>query len=1012
MKRFPISKLVLAIMVAALGFVLSSPPRSLAQYRFDSYTTDNGLPQNGVRGIVQTPDGYLWFTTFDGLVRFDGIKFTVFDKNNSPGILSNRFVALALLPDGSLVAGTEESGLTVLRNGVFKTYTTTEGLPSNAVSKMVTDAHGELVIGTTAGNCYFRDGKFTAVPADAFPDNGLFYLSPTKHFWRYGASGVHEATPDGRQVDYPITLEYFNDNYAGIRLLEDRDGYLWLGDTTGVYRLKDGAVTKFTGSDGIPPNTFLRPSLQDNDGGIWFLSGYFGYTEKVGLVRFREGKFVNWKQSGGAANPDAGVMFKDREGTLWVGGDAGLSHISRQFIRSYSVTDGLPFPEVYPLLQTRNGDIYAGTVQGLSRFRDGKFTNAGDNEPGRYLSVTSLYEDRNGVLWVGDVISLSRLDTTGLRKLEAIDQTAIWSITGAADGDLWLGTSKGLFRLRNEQVIAHYTQADGLPGDDVKVVRMDRNGALWIGTYGGLAMVDPALVQARDPAPGKLAFRTFRASDGLASDRVRSLYEDADGTMWVGTYDGGLSRFRDGKLFTYTVANGLFNNGVFAILDDGAGNFWISCNRGIYRVARQELNDLAAGKLARLNSIAYGKTDGMLNTECNGGRQPAGIRAADGKFWFPTQGGVAVVDPRTLAVNPAPPPVRIESVLVERAAVDPAQGITLRANRDNLEIRFTGISFIKPEQVKFRYRIEGLSENWTDLGTIREVYFPSLPPGEYTFHVIAANSDGVWNQEGARIKLFVRAPFWRRPWFIAGAVALVLLAGFFIIRSRIKQLQRRQLVQQEFSRKLLGSQESERQRIAVELHDSIGQSLLIIKNRAYIALGDLDERDMVKEQLEELSESATHAIEECREISYNLRPYQIERFGLTKTLEAIFRRISEVSPIATTVSVAPIDGLFTPEAENNLYRVVQESVNNIIKHSGATEARLTIRRTGDRVEIEISDNGRGFDQEQSTREPSKRSGFGLIGIAERIRMMGASFEIDSHPGRGTRLRIGLVIAGK
>lgn len=964
-----------------------------AQYRFDAFTTDNGLPQNGVRGIVQTPDGYLWFTTFDGLVRFDGLKFTVFDKNNSPGILSNRFVAVALLPDGSLLAGTEESGVSVYRDGKFRAFTTAEGLPTNSIGSFIRDAYGELVIKTTAGNCYFRDGKFPPVPPDAFPNNGLFYFSPTKRLWQYGGNGVTETTPDGRVVPYPIKLAYFNDNYAGIRLLEDRQGYLWLGDASGVYRLKDGQVAKLTTADGVPANTILRPALEDKEGGIWFLSGYFGYTDKVGFVRYFQGRFTAWGTQAGAAGPDLGVAFMDSEGTLWAGGDQGISHLRKQIFQTFSVAEGLPYPEVYPLLQTRAGDVLVGTVQGLSRFRDGKFRDVAIKANGTYVAVSALYEDAQGTVWVGTGTTLNRLEGDQLRKIDGIPEDAVWAVTGTKDGSLWAGTMKGLFRLNGDRVAARFTQQEGLPSDDVKALLEDRSGALWVGTYGGL-------VKLQDNK-----FTVFTTRDGLASDRVRSLYQDAEGTLWIGTYDGGLSRYRDGKFFTFNLGNGLFNNGVFSILEDGGGNFWISCNRGIYRVAKQELNGLADGRLPRLNSVAYGKNDGMLNTECNGGRQPSAIRAADGKFWFPTQNGVVVVDPRAVTINPAPPPVRIESVLVERAAVDPAQGITLRANRDNLEIRFTGISFIKPEQVKFRYRIEGLSNSWTDLGTIREVYFPSLPPGEYTFHVIAANSDGVWNQDGARIKLFVRAPFWRRPWFIAGAVFLVLLAGFFIVRSRIRELQRRQRVQQEFSRKLLESQEQERQRIAAELHDSIGQSLLIIKNRAYIALGDLDERDTVQEQLEELSESATQAIEECREISYNLRPYQIERFGLTKTLEAIFRRISEVSSIETVVDAASIDNLFTPETENNLYRVVQESVNNIIKHSGATQARLTIARDSDRIEITIGDNGSGFDRDQATRDAKKRTGFGLIGMAERMRLSGASYEIDSELGHGTTIRI-------
>ncbi|MEO6390663.1 MAG: two-component regulator propeller domain-containing protein, partial [Pyrinomonadaceae bacterium] len=883
--RFGFAKFVFVWVIAAMWLLTVTPPLG-AQYRIDTYSTDNGLPQNGVRGIVQTNDGYLWFTTFDGLVRFDGIKFTVFDKNNSPGIASNRFAQLRLLPDGALIAGTEEGGITVYRDRVFRTYTTADGLPTNSISRFVTDITGELVIVTTAGNCYFRNGKFPTVPAESFPDQGRFYYSPSKRLWTYGADGVKERTQDGREIIYPIKLTYYNDNFAGIHLFEDSRGFLWLGDADSVFQLKDGTVRRYTVKDGVPEKTILRPFLEDKSGAIWFSTGYFGYTGKIGLVRFFDGRFSVWGQLAGLGNLDLGELFLDREGTIWAAGDGGLHHVRRQFIRSYSVADGLPFPEVYPILQTRNGDIYVGTVQGLALYRDGKFSDLKVRFQGNAPSVTALHEDASGNIWVGDGTALFRLEVQSLRKIESLPHTAVWAITSSRDGDLIVGTGSGLFKLKGELVVAHLSRENGLPDDDVKVVWEDKGGALWVGTYGGLTVLSTGLNNGADNGRRQAELNTFTAGNGLASDRVRSLHQDPDGTMWIGTYDGGLSRLKDGKLFNYTIANGLFNNGVFQILDDNRGNFWISCNRGVYRVAKPELNDLAEGRSDRLTSVAYGKADGMLNTECNGGRQPAGIRSADGKLWYPTQSGVIVIDPNDVTVNPDPPPVQIENVLVERQLVSAANGISMRANSDNLEIRFTGISFVKPEQVKFRYRLEGLSDNWTDLGTIREVYFPSLPAGEYTFHVVAANSDGVWNTDGARLKLSVVAPFWKRPWFIAFLVLAVGMIALLIFRARVKELKRRQQVQQEFSRKLLESQEQERQRIAAELHDSIGQSLLIIKNRAFIALNDIDEPDTVKEQLEELSESAASAIDECREISYNLRPYQIDRFGLSKTLEA------------------------------------------------------------------------------------------------------------------------------
>ena len=958
-----------------------------AQYRFDSFTTDNGLPQNGVRGLAQTPDGYLWFTTFDGLVRFDGVSFTVFDKNNSPGISSNRFAHLHVEPDGTLFAGTEESGLTVYRDGAFKTYTAADGLPSNVIVGFTTDIKGEFAIQTTAGYCYFRDGRLVPVPGADIPNNNLFYYSPTGNLWLYDKDSVRQITPDKREIIYPIKIDYYNPGLSGITLFEDSRGDLWFGDLSAVYRLKDGNITRFTTADGVPRRTLLRPSAEDADGSIWFASSWFGDTEKVGLVRFHDGRFTSWGESAGLSNLSVGKLFKDREGTIWAATNGGLNHLQKQFIKSYSTADGLAGPEVYPLLQTKNGDVYIGTTAGLSVYRDGKFSVVPLAGGKTDVFITALFEDERGALWIGTAGGLLCLENKIVRKIDAFNSTDVWTIVRTAAGEFWVGTNKGLFRFKDENSVRHLTMADGLPGDDVKIIYQARaGGAMWVGTYDGLAKMS---------ASGT----TFQTIEGLASPRVRAIYEDADGVLWIGTYDGGLSRLKDGRIFNYTVEQGLFNNGVFHIIEDARGNFWISSNRGIYRVPKSELNDLADGKIPKINSVAYGKPDGMLNTECNGGCQPAGIKTSDGKFWFPTQNGVVVLDPEDVSLNSQPPPVEIETVLIERRATDFRDGIRLGAGGDNLEIRYTGISFIKPEQVKFRYRIEGLDENWTDVGTIRDVYFPSLPAGEYTFHVVAANSDGVWNSEGAHLKIRVLAPFWQKAWFYVLCSILAITLIFLIFRLRERELKRRQLIQQEFSRRLIDSQEDERKRIAHELHDSLGQYLLAIKNWALFGLNSVAEENPAREFLNEVSDTSSLALVEVREMTHNLRPYQLERLGLTSTLEYMLKNIKSSSSIDFSSEIENVDGILSKDAEIVFYRIAQETVNNVIKHSRAANAFFSVRATRYGMEFVCRDDGTGFDV--AAAKSSAKSGLGLNGIAERVKILGGQYEIDSAIGKGT-----------
>jgi signal transduction histidine kinase len=484
---------------------------------------------------------------------------------------------------------------------------------------------------------------------------------------------------------------------------------------------------------------------------------------------------------------------------------------------------------------------------------------------------------------------------------------------------------------------------------------------------------------------------------------MRALYEDTDGALWVGTYDDGLSRFRDGRFFNYRTEQGLFNNGIFQILEDRRGYFWISCNKGIYRVSRRELDDLAEGRISRINSVAFGKDDGMLNTECNGGRQPAGLVADDGRLWFPTMGGVVVVDPEAAQANPQLPPVMIEAVTLERRRVDFSQGVAIAPGQRDLEINYTGLSLIKSEHVKFKYRMEGLDADWVDVGTRRVAYFPYLPPGSYRFRVIAANSDGVWNEEGAALDIFVATPFYRAWWFITFVALSLAGIAALTYRRRFAALRARQAAQEAFSRRLIESQEQERKRIAAELHDSLSQNLVIIKNRAMISLQQRDDPEEVFEQVAEIAEAADHALFEVREIAHNLRPFQIDRLGLTKAIEAVVRK-ANAGALRFSAHLDKIDALLPPEAEINLYRIVQESVNNVVKHSQATEASVTIKRRDQTIEVNIQDNGQGFTPAATQLGQSRDgSGLGLAGINERARILGSASVIESAPGRGTKI---------
>jgi signal transduction histidine kinase len=584
----------------------------------------------------------------------------------------------------------------------------------------------------------------------------------------------------------------------------------------------------------------------------------------------------------------------------------------------------------------------------------------------------------------------------------------VFSIHGDRAGNLWIATfGAGLNRFRDGRFTL-YTQKDGLAGNDLTSLYEDRAGSLWIGSRSaGVSRWQNG------------RFTTWATKDGQATRNVESFYMDQHGTLWIGTRGDGLCRFKDGKFVTITRKDGLHDDTAYQILsdkEDDSGDLWMSCNKGIYRVSLKELNEFADGRRQSVTSFAYGVADGMLSRECNGG-QPAGWKTRDGRLWFPTLRGVVALDPQPY--NPQPSRVVIEGATLAGATAPLDQPLRIEPGQENLEIQYTALNWGRPQQIRFKYQMAELHQDWIEAGARRTAYFSYMPPGDYTFKVIADNGEGVWNGDGQSLRITVLPPFYRTWWF--RTLALLMLGGsiFAAFQYRVRQLDRARVAQERFSRQLLASQEHERQRIASELHDSLGQSLLIIKNRAWLALSGIEDREATAEQLREISDSAARAVVEARAISYNLRPYQLERFGLTKTLQAIVQQAGKTSGIRFEIEIDEIDGLLTKDGEINLYRIVQEILNNIIKHSQATEARLTIRRDEAVLRLLAQDNGQGIgdaecyspqkDSEDEASLLALAGGFGLIGMAERARILGGSFTLNSSPGAGMTINITLPI---
>ncbi len=759
------------------------------QYRFDTWTTDNGLPQNGVRQITQTPEGYLWFTTFDGLARFDGVRFTTFNKSNTKGIINNRFTGLFGDTDGTLYATTMEDGvLTIYQNGVFSSMKSDQ-VPGHYIDHIERGPDGELRFLSMDEDRksqswhHLRNGKFEFIEKKSIETRDFHYRGRDGTDWSITPTGVTAARGE-QSTFFPIDMTRIN---FRPNVFEDRDGGLWIGENR-IHRIRDGEVRTFGENDYLPGNTIYHSAWQEADGGVWFASGG-GSSTGVGLIEFKDDQTYVWGKNDGFTNRLIQSIFHDREGMVWLATDRGLSRRRNQVIQGFTKSDGLDHTEIYPLYRSRNGDIWVGSSKGLSIYRDGKFEtlnlkpakpDAPVSETWREgaMSVQSLWQDPNGKMWVG-VAGGAFLVSEGTAEL-LFQGSHVSAIKNDRFGNVWVAGSNGLYRFSDYKLTAKYSTKDGLPNEFMTFIFEDSKGTLWFGGFGGLTKFED----------GK--FVNYTTKDGLAGNYVCTIYEDSNGAFWIGTYDEGMSRFKDGKFVNYKEENGLYNSGVFAIEEDASGYFWISSNRGIYRVKRQELNDFADGKITKINSVGYGKEDGMLSTECNGGRQPASLRDENGRFWFPTQDGIAVVDPMAEGENPLPPTVVIEDVIVERQPVDFRGQVTIDPGLRDLDIRYTGISLIKSEQIKFQYKLDGHDADWIDAGTRRTANYSYLPPGNYTFRVRASNSDGVWSTRDAEVKLELWPFFYQTRAFLLLSILAAAIGLFIVWKISVYQLKARE----------------------------------------------------------------------------------------------------------------------------------------------------------------------------------------------------------------------------
>ncbi|HXR05884.1 MAG TPA: two-component regulator propeller domain-containing protein, partial [Candidatus Acidoferrum sp.] len=779
-------------------------------------------------------------------------------------------------------------------------------------------------------------------------------------------------------------------------LLACRNGGLWRLGLDGVTQM----VEKWVGESlelnlGGPypwKEKEITAACEDLDGnlivgtqgaGVW----WYGPDKKAAHVEGLSGNYVL-------------ALHMDDSGGLWVGLDSGgLNRVQRQLFHPLEVSTNLT---IHSVCEDGQGRLwFSSTSRGIDYWKDGVLTKTDAASPMRMslFNARALLVDRGQNLWAG-TFSAGLFRWVNNQFLPAEGKEEInWSINALFEdrgGRLWVGTERGLacWDGRAWQV---FTTANGLSANIVRAIADDAEGRLWIGTEGGgLDCLKEGKITPVQPA------------SGFPSKNISALYADNEGALWVGTLGNGLIRLQSGHWINYTTDNGLNGNDVDYLLEDGQGWLWIGSHAGLMRVKKSDLNAFAAGLLDYIPCHSYGQRDGLPSDECTFGSQPAACRGADGTLWFPTIAGLVPIETNQIENHTNSPSVLIESVLIEGQEQggsgphgQPPRSVVVPPGKELLEIRYTAFNWDDPQQVRFKYLMGGYVTNWTEAGRLRTAQYSKLPPGTYHFQVTARNEDGVWNPLlAARLEVTVRPAFWQTPSFqaaAAGGVLVGIIALVYFISTQKLQRQLAGLRQQQ-------ALEKDRSRIARDIHDQVGASLTQLSLLGEMVESDREDPAEVAGHAAQISQTARETARALDEIVWTVNPSNDTLEGLVNYICKHAQEYLAVAGLRYRLE-APAQlpqAQISPEARHNVFLAAKESVTNIVKHAGASEACLRLRLEPGRFSLEIEDNGRG---PAGLTGPAAQSRHGLRNMRKRMEEIGGKFEIGPGAKGGTLVRL-------
>ena len=929
------------------------------------WRTQDGLPQSRIQSFAQTPEDYLWIGTSGGLVRFDGVRFYVFDRLNTPAFQDDSILALLTAKDGSLWIGTEGGGLVHYQRGVFTHFGRKQGL-TNLFVRSVLEAHdGRIWVGTDRGFFECKDGAL--IRQDGRPELPLLSVTTMVQddrgrIWLGGALGIWYLE-GGRFHRHSFTSE-------ARAILHTRKRTTWIATGLGLYTA-DGDVLR---PSQLAKGSNVRQLAEDNEGNLWIgnISG--------GLLRWASGMESAVAEKEGLPDNTVLAIFSDRQGNVWVGTQDGLQRLTRTLVNTVTTQEGLRDENVGTVYEDPSGTIWITTGDGrLYTMQDGRAASYRlPNGPSTFYAL-SVFVDSRKVLWLGTIDrGIGRVvdgRATFFTTQDGLRNDRARQFFEDSRGSIWVATGSGLLRWTGDRFQNYYLQ-DGLAYGGVRVIQEVLAGAyrgdVLIGTDGGLNRAHENRI-----VPDHILF---------PGEKIWSILQDDGGAVWIGTRGSGLIYWKGDKVQKFTTKLGLLSNSIYQLLDDRKGRLWMSSPAGIFSAELARLYSLDEGRSGPVSVLPYGTAEGLQSSQMNGGVQTAGFRSSSGELWFPSVKGVVRIDPAR--VRHTNVPVFIESVVADDELLKGGSVATIPAGTRKLQINYTACNLASPERVSFRYKLEGFDDGWTTASNGRAAQYTNLPPATYRFRVIATDATAAEQPSEAALTVHWKPHVYQTYWFLGAC--LLALGGLAFGGTRIYAHQ----TQVRYSVLL-----AERTRLAREMHDTLIQGCVGISTLLEAASSsEVSHPSVASTLLAQARAQIRLTLDEAREAVWDLRNAP-EGKGLAAMLSQFALRLSGQKGIAVESNVTGTEMPLDERTERSLLLVAREAMRNAIAHSEAKRVEVSLIFSPETVRLEVTDDGKGFDPEL-VRGPD-RGHYGLLGMKERVEQIGGKFRVQSEGGTGT-----------